>query len=265
MSQPVIALLTDFGYESPFVGVVKGVICSRLPEVRIIDLTHSIEAYNVAEAGFWLQRSYAYLPESTVYISVVDPGVGTERQILAAKVGDRVFLAPDNGLLDYALANAAEIVYRALDLQVLKEPFLLDTISSTFHGRDIFAPIAVALVAKHCAFEELGPVITDIVKTTIQPPVEESDCIAGNILSVDRYGNLITDLDSTLLQGKVGVRLVCSGQDFPIQQTYGQAEKGKCVALINSFGVFEIACVEGNAAAMLNFERGARVELHFQK
>src|SRR5215470_15426662 len=155
----VITITTDFGHQGPFVGVIKGCMLARFPEARLVDLTHEIVVHWPAEAGFWLARAFGYFPAGTVHVAVVDPGVGTSRNILAVRAQNHVFLAPDNGLL-------APVVARHPDAEVIRlegsqlARFGLHRPSATFHGRDIFAPIAAEIAAGRCVPADLGPSLT---------------------------------------------------------------------------------------------------------
>src|SRR5581483_3742649 len=152
----VITITTDFGHQGPFVGVMKGRILSRFPEARIIDLTHEIVVHWPAEAGFWLARSFEYFPTGTVHVAVVDPGVGTSRDIVAVSAQGHVFLAPDNGLLAPIVTRFPQATVVTFDSARLSQ-FGLHRPSATFHGRDIFAPIAAELAAGRCKPVDLGP------------------------------------------------------------------------------------------------------------
>lgn len=259
-----ISLVTDFGFDSPFVGVMKAVIISRSPASRIVDLFHNVAAYNVDEGGFWLANSYHYLPKGSIHIAVVDPGVGSVRRILAARYDGHTFLAPDNGLLHQAFGGVQNIEYRALDLPRLSEVLQLPLASATFHGRDIFAPIAAALAAKTCDFEELGTTYSDITPARIGQAIKIGDEINGAVMSIDRYGNVITNIRGKLLDGHTDYWVECSGHRFQIKRTYADARAGEDIALINSFGVLEIARAQGRAADRLGVNRGARVTVKFK-
>jgi S-adenosyl-L-methionine hydrolase (adenosine-forming) len=175
----VITITTDFGHQGPFVGVMKGVILTRFPDARIVDLTHEIVVHWPAEAGFWLARAFGYFPPGTVHVAVVDPGVGTSREILAVSVEDHVFLAPDNGLLAPVIARHPDAAVIRLDSQRMTR-FGLHRPSATFHGRDIFAPIAAELAAGRCATSDLGPPAGPIVPAWVDEPTVDSSGIAGS-------------------------------------------------------------------------------------
>jgi hypothetical protein len=254
----VITLTTDFGLRDPFVGVVKGRILDRFPAARIVDLTHEILVHWPAEAGFWLARSFGYFPSGTVHVAVVDPGVGTARDIAIVEAAGHVFLAPDNGLLGAVVAIRPDAVLRHLDPRVLQR-FGLPRPSATFHGRDIFAPLAAELAAGRCLPSELGPRVTTLTPAWVDEPVASSGAVTGTVITIDHFGNLISNIDARFLQGLVEPHVYAGSGVFPLRRTYGDAQPGQYLALVNSFGVLEIALAEGNAADALGLSRGAPV------
>jgi len=254
----VISITTDFGHRGPFVGVMKGVILSRFAEARIVDLTHDIVVYWPAEAGFWLLRSFAYFPPGTVHIAVVDPGVGTSRDIIAVTAGGHIFLAPDNGLL-------APIVARHGDASVVKltaarlATFGVHSPSATFHGRDIFAPIAAELACGRCLPRELGDAVSSVVPAWVDEPSVEQGVVSGMVITTDHFGNLITNIEAGLLAGFRNPQVHAGNHMFELRRTYGDSPPGQYLALVNSFGVIEIARAEQSAADGLGLGRGAPV------
>jgi len=256
----VITITTDFGHQGPFVGVMKGRILSRFPDARIVDLTHEIVVHWPAEAGFWLARSFEYFPAGTVHVSVVDPGVGTSRDIITVVAHGHVFLAPDNGLL-------APIVSQYPDASVVRvTPAHLarigvNRVSATFHGRDIFAPIAAEVAAGRCTPESLGEAvdIDTLVPAWVDDPTVEPSSVSGVVMTIDHFGNLITNIDGHLIE-RFRLPLVHAGNHaFPLLRTYGDTRPGEYLALVNSFGVVEIARAEQSAAEGLGLSRGAPV------
>lgn len=259
-----ISLITDFGKESPFVGVMKAVIFSRSPDTYVVDIFHDVETYNVDEGGFWLAQTWEYLPAGSVHVAVVDPGVGSVRRILAARFEGHLFLAPDNGLLDQAFGGLEGIEFRALNLPDLESRLQLPLASATFHGRDVFAPVGAALSAGQCGFDELGDAVYDIVPARLGRAARVGNEIHGSVISVDHYGNLITNIDADLLADASGSAVVvCSGRRFQIKRTYSDARAGEDIALINSFGVLEMARAQGHIANRLGINRGSQVVVQF--
>jgi S-adenosyl-L-methionine hydrolase (adenosine-forming) len=256
----VITITTDFGHQGPFVGVMKGVILSRFATARIVDLTHEIVVHWPAEAGFWLVRAFRYFPAGTVHIAVVDPGVGTSRDIIAVTAGGHWFLAPDNGLL-------APIVARQRDAAVVKltagrlTTFGIHSPSATFHGRDIFAPIAAELAAGNCVPADLGERVTSVVPAWVDEPNVDPGAVTGVVITVDHFGNLITNIDAELIAPLRNPRVHAGNHIFPLLRTYGDTQPGQYLALVNSFGVIEIARAEQSAADGLGLGRGAPVSV----
>jgi S-adenosylmethionine hydrolase len=254
----LITLTTDFGLRDPFVGVMKGSIYRRFPTACIVDLTHEILVHWPAEAGFWLRRCSDYFPEGSVHVAVVDPGVGTARQIIAVLSGGFVFLAPDNGLLAPVVDRDPAAVVHALDTARLAQ-LGVSAASATFHGRDIFAPVAAEIAAGRCDPRSLGPPVTSIVPSWLEEAQQESDRVTGVVVTIDHFGNLITNIDAPLLRSFVEPHVYAGHQVLPLRRTYADATPGGFLALVNSFGVVEIACAEGSAELALGLSRGAPV------
>lgn len=257
----VITLTTDFGQQGPFVATMKGRILAHLPSARIIDVTHEVPVYWPAEAGFWLARAYAYFPAGSVHVAVVDPGVGTARDIIVVAVAGHAFLAPDNGLLAPVVARTeAPSIYR-LDTAKAIAKFRLPVPSATFHGRDIFAPLAAELAAGRAAPADLGPQTTDIVPSWVDEPAVTANQVSGVIITIDHFGNLITNIDGALIRAFPAPVVRTGGHSLPLRRTYGDVRPGEFLALVNSFGVIEIARAEQSAAEALGLGRGAPVTI----
>jgi S-adenosyl-L-methionine hydrolase (adenosine-forming) len=260
----VITITTDFGHQGPFVGVMKGVILSRLATAHIVDLTHEIVVHWPAEAGFWLARAFRYFPSGTVHIAVVDPGVGTSRDIIAVTAGGHWFLAPDNGLL-------APIIDLQRDASVVRltaarlTTFGIHSPSATFHGRDIFAPIAAELAAGRCVAADLGERVDSVVPAWVDEPSVEHGSVSGVVITIDHFGNLITNIDGTLIEAFRKPLVHAGNHTFPLLRTYGDTQPGQYLALVNSFGVIEIARAEQSAADGLGLGRGAPVSVREER
>jgi S-adenosylmethionine hydrolase len=252
----IITLLTDFGLTDPFVGIMKGVILSAFPGARIVDLSHGIPPQSVVEAAFWLERSYTYFPRGTVHVAVVDPTVGSTRRILAACARGHIFLAPDNGLLAQSLLESA-----GADVWEVNGGRLgLAAPSATFHGRDVFAPVAARLASGALEPNALGPAARPR-PCLLEAPSSDGESICGAVLTVDRFGNLITNLGRALVEGIRARHVLIGGRDVPLRQTYAEVQPGELVAVVNAFGVIEIARRDGNAEAHLGLGRGTQVRL----
>lgn len=252
----VITITTDFGHKGPFAAVMKGVMLTRFPAARLIDLAHDIPAQWPPEAGFWVARSYRFFPRGTVHVAIVDPGVGTERDILLAECDGHVFMAPDNGLLAQLLdACDAPAVFRLDPARLAR--LALPVPSATFHGRDIFAPIAAEIAAGRLEPADVGMPVTDWTPGWLDEPEVGRGRVAGVIVTVDTFGNLISNIDAAHVADMTEPVANIAGHQIPMLQTYGRARPGEYLALVNSFGVVEIARAEGSAADGLGSDRGA--------
>jgi len=252
----IITITTDFGHKGPFAAVMKGVILGRFHDARIVDLAHDIPAQWPPEAGFWVSRSYSWFPPGTVHIAIVDPGVGTERDILVADYDEHVFMAPDNGLLAQLLDKSDGAAVYRLDpgrLASLKLPVP----SATFHGRDIFAPVAAELAAGRVSVPEIGEPVNEWVPGWLDEPETSPGKVSGVIVTVDTFGNLISNIDASLIESLHEPVATIGGHQVPMLSTYGRARPGDLLALVNSFGVVEVAKAEGSAAEGLGAARGA--------
>jgi len=251
----VITLLTDFGLADPFVGVMKGVIVSRFAEARIVDLCHGVAPQQIEEGAFWLERSFRWFPPGSVHVAVVDPGVGSVRRAIAVRAAGHYFVAPDNGILSGPLWNEAAEV-RALDLHSLGLP----EPSRTFHGRDVFAPVAAELASGRVRFDALGN-ICRAERGALERCVVDDLGIQGKVMTVDRFGNLITNIEASLLDSFQPPRVWVGGRACPVVQTYSDAAEEELVALVNAFSTLEVAVRNGNAAGYLGLGRGAPVRV----
>ena len=258
-----IVLLTDFGFRDSYVGVMKGVIKKRCPDADVIDLSHNIMPQDVAEAAFVLAGAYAYFPEETVFVNVVDPGVGSDRKIVCMRANKQVFLAPDNGLLSIvANETGADRFY-----EVSNADYFLPKVSGTFHGRDIFAPVA-AHIASGVPLSELGPPLSGVQQLKLRRPVYGTDgTLRGEIVYVDHFGNLTTNISTQMLQATF--RRPLEAIEVSVAQTvirglrraYTDVEQGQLLALIGSSGYLEVAVNGGSAEKLLRCEKGDSVNL----
>lgn len=255
----VITVTTDFGHRGPFVGTMKGVIAQRFAAARIIDLTHEAHVHWPVEAGFWVARSYHYFPRGTVHLAVVDPGVGTDRSVLLAVGDGHAFLAPDNGLLAEVIEHTGAEVRRLSDA-VIDRHRLAET-SATFHGRDIFAPLAAALAAGTLSPPACGEAGADYVPSVVEPATWRGGTLHGVVITSDHFGNLITNIGGDELARLQAPLVHAGGHAIPVRRTYGDAAPGELLALVNSFGVLEVARAEQNATELLGLGRGAPVRV----
>ncbi|MEX2263754.1 MAG: SAM-dependent chlorinase/fluorinase [Bryobacteraceae bacterium] len=255
----IITLTTDFGLSDHFTGVMKGVILGIYPAARLVDISHQVGAFDVTEAGFVISQAYRYFPKKTVHLIVVDPGVGTSRRPIVAEAAGQYFVAPDNGVLSMVYAAEKHKV-RA----VTEEKYFRKEVSHTFHGRDIFSPVAAHL-AKGVLPSRLGKPIQDYLRLHFEKPVRTARRgWTGSILKVDRFGNLITNF-STAEFPTVGEQAfeLSVGLQYVTQfaRTYAECQPGELFAIVGSSGYLEISSNQASAAKMLGCGAGAPVEL----
>jgi len=256
-----IALLTDFGTRDPYVAAMKGVIAARC-DARVADLSHDIPPFDVWAAAFFLRDVVPYWPAGTIFVAVIDPGVGTSRRILAVERDGRTFLAPDNGVLSLVVEDRQSCLSGQAGLPVLhsvdNESLFLPNGSATFHGRDRFAPVAAAL-ANGLSLDELGPRIDAIVALDYAPPSYDCARAEGTIVSVDRFGNLVTDIEAARLPfaryaAHAGAHVI-----ERMARTY--RDVAGAFLITGSTGRVEISVAEASAAALLHLGRGDRVTI----
>lgn len=261
--RPIITLLTDFGTADAFVGVMKGVILGIAPHVHLVDLTHEVPPQAVAVAAFLLDTAWREFPQGTIHLVVVDPGVGSSRRPLAAEGRHGRFVVPDNGVLTPVLEAGEVTALHALT----RAEFFRRPVSRTFHGRDVFAPVAAHL-ANGVSVAALGPPVSDPVRLDLPRPEPLPDGgTAGRVLHVDRFGNLITNLPQALFDPDRGVPVVTVGGQRirGLADSYAAAPAGHPGAIVGSAGTLEIFLPGGSAAAALDVARGASVTVTFTR
>lgn len=258
MARPLIALLTDFGLADHYVGVMKGVVLGICPEAQLVDLSHDVPPQDIVAGMVTLDLAYRDFPAGTVFLCVIDPGVGSRRRGLAVEADGYRFVGPDNGLLSQVYGRAVQ--RRAVELG--SAAHRLATVSRTFEGRDRFAP-AAAWLARGTALEALGPDIDDPVSLGWHEPQFTDDSIHGEVIAIDRFGNLITNIERALVERLAPPRDVrlAGGAILPFVDTYADAPEGRASALIGSHGRLEVAIRNANAAAHLGIGVGALVQV----
>jgi hypothetical protein len=258
----IVTFTTDFGQRDPFVGVMKGRVLGRHASATLVDLMHEVSPQDVDEGGFWLARSYRDFPPGTVHVAVVDPGVGTSRPVTVVEAHGHVLLAPDNGLLVELVDQATQPLLRHLDPGALAA-LGIGPLSATFHGRDLFAPLAGELAAGRVTPGRLGPVIEALAvrSSPRRRPVVGETGVEGSVVTIDRFGNLITDIEGEWVARFASRQVRVGTQVVTIGRTYADCQGGDYLALVNAFGVLEIARANGNAAASLGLGRGTTVVL----
>jgi S-adenosylmethionine hydrolase len=262
--RPVVAFMTDFGYGDGDVGVMKGVVLGIVPDAQLVDITHSVAPQNVASAAWILAASYRYFPKKTVYTCVVDPGVGSSRRPIALSAGDWLFVGPDNGLFSYVLAE--QTLHEAVEL--VNPAYRLPQISSTFHGRDIFAP-AAAHLARGVALSDLGPRLapSDLYRLDLALALRRDEHLEARVLHVDNFGNLITNIPLSLVPDLFTCRAV--RLEFPAHNHVlterrrffadlpdNDEQEARPFIYADSSGYVGIAVRNGNAARTLHIGYG---------
>lgn len=263
----IITLTTDFGLVDEYVGVMKGVILSICPDARIIDLSHAISPQDIRQAAFLIKASYAYFPANTLHVVVVDPGVGSGRRIILTCADGHLFLAPDNGVLTWLLQGPRfETAY-----EVSCQQLFLKQLSNTFHGRDIFAPVAAHL-ANGFLETKVGRELNRDELTVLSLPDAKFDkatrVLTGSIVSIDRFGNLLTNIHHDLLESIIpagsypGITITINNQTIRgLQPSYASVPKGSLLAIIGSRNYLEIAANQGNAAQILGAATNTEIRL----
>jgi S-adenosylmethionine hydrolase len=272
----IITLTTDFGYDDAYVAAVKGAILSTNPEANIIDISHSIEPQNILQAAFILSVAYRYFPKQTIHMAIVDPGVGSERRGIILKTPSAIFVAPDNGVLSYIIDDLfpvesrlltehtndlKEIVFKTgLEAAAITDPrFWRHPVSPTFHGRDIFAPVAAGL-SLGISLYEFGEKISSLHVLSIpKPSLDPEGNLVGLVLHVDRFGTLITNIKSTVLPAK-DVMIEVAGHCIQGISDYYAQNKG-VMAILGSSGYLEVSLRDGNACDFLGMGVGDEVKV----
>lgn len=251
---PIVTLTTDFGTKDGYVGAMKGVLLSICPELTIVDITHEVPPQDVREGAFCLSEVVPFFPPKTLHIAVVDPGVGSARRGVAIETDHGIFVGPDNGIFSPCLRVTT--VRRAVEL---REPsFRRPEVSRTFHGRDVFAP-AAAHLARGVPLTDLGPLVDDLVPLPLREPVLAPGFADGEVVHVDRFGNLVTNIAAGEIPHPVRAVELGFLEIRGITSSYADVEPGSYVALVGSRGFLEIAVRDGSAAARLGLARGAKV------
>jgi S-adenosylmethionine hydrolase len=259
MTPPVITLTTDFGYTDPFVGVMKGVILYLNRDAVIVDLNHGVAPHDVRGGAFSILTGFRFFPAGTIHLVVVDPGVGTTRRPVAVKTANHFFVGPDNGVLSWAMAADAPCVVR----EIRNKDFMLDEVSSTFHARDIFSPAAarLSLMGKADDWEAIGPEVTDPVIIPFPEPVVTESGITGEVVYIDRFGNLVTNIRPNEDAEYTGVTV----GDAPairvngLSRSYEEGVGKDLILVVGSSGFIEITKAGRSAKEAVGAKTGEKV------
>jgi S-adenosylmethionine hydrolase len=258
---PILTLTTDFGTKDGFVGTLKGVIWTICPLAQIADISHEISPQNVLAGAFALWRAYAFFPAGTVHVAVVDPGVGTSRRPIAARLGGHTFVGPDNGLFTPIYEDAEKNGWPEEIVHLTNGKYFLSEVSRTFHGRDIFAPVAAHL-ANGVPLAEIGVPITDPRRLSMPKPEKTANGWHAHVTVIDVFGNCTTDLPAAALADRQRVTFHLRGREVHgLVDSYGYKQPGDVIALVDSENYVEIAIVNGSAATTLGAQVGDVVEV----
>ena len=256
----VITLMTDFGTRDHFVGVMKGVILNISPQARIVDITHAVPPQDIHGAAFLINSACRYFPNGTIHVVVVDPGVGSRRRAIVCETDTAYFVCPDNGVLSHVLGESSAHRVVALD----NAAYWLSEISNTFHGRDIFAPVAAHLSCG-ISLSQFGNAANNLVRLPIPTPQVKTTTIVGSVIWADRFGNLITNVTLDMLEsfGMDSGFVIRAGKAeiYQLNCAYAESEKDKCLAIIGSSGYLEISVNHGSAARVLGLKCDDVIEI----
>lgn len=259
----MIALFTDFGTRDAYVAQVQGAILSLNPQAALLDLSHDVGQFNIRQAAYLLEKSARYFPAGTIFVAVVDPGVGSSRRsLLLHTQAHKFYVGPDNGLFTWVLER--EGLQEAYALQEAAY-FLTPNVSATFHGRDIFGPVAahLSLGVRPACF---GPRLTEVVLLPRPKPCVVERTIAGEVLHIDHFGNILTNITPELLADiqpgqRVSISMHGTTRTVPFLRTYAEGQQERLICLINSNDEFEVACAQGRASDDLTAQVGDRLDL----
>jgi len=257
----VITLTTDFGLSDHYVGTMKGVLLSRCPDAQIVDISHEIRPFSIISGAYAIDQALSYFPQGSIHVVVIDPGVGTPRKPLLVEAVGQYFIAPDNGVLSFVLHRDP----RAIVWEISNRSLMMASPSATFHGRDIFAPAAAALACGHVKPDDVGPVIAQpIMQADLFPRAVGPNQWRGIVLSVDHFGNIITNMKASDFPDLASRAFVLRLAGFDITQmvqTFGAATTGLTFAYLGSSGFVEIGMNQQSAAELLKVKEGEPLEL----
>ena len=260
---PIVTLTSDFGLNDHFVGTMKGVILNIAPEAKIIDICHSVQPFDILDGALTIAQAYSYFPAGTIHVVVVDPGVGSARRPLVVSTETHYLVAPDNGVLSLILDREERVKVRHITMQ----HYFLQPVSSTFHGRDVFAPVA-GYLAKGVDGEKLGDEISDYIRFSAPKPKAAGEkTLRGVILKVDRFGNLVTnftleDVPGLFQAPPLPFKIVIGNREITeLHQTYSEALPNEVFGILGSMGYVEIAASRASAAQLLGVGKGTEVHI----
>jgi len=256
----IVGFLSDFGIKDNFAGVVKAIILKLNPSAQIIDISHQVSPHDILEAGFILKSSFKFFPPKTIFLAIVDPGVGSKRKALIVKTKNFYFVAPDNGLLSLVLKEEPSLKI----IEITNDRYFLKPVSYTFHGRDIFAPV-VGYLLQGIPIEKFGKETKRYEVLSLAPLNKKEDLLEGEIIYIDSFGNLVTNIEDKIFNDFVrNKKFKIQVKGFIIDKislNYSEAPARKPTALLDSFGYLEISLREKNAAKVLGLKKGDKIKV----
>jgi S-adenosylmethionine hydrolase len=261
MPRPIITLTTDFGLKDPYVAEMKAVILRISPDATIVDVSHEIEKFNMKMGAYVLASAAPYFPKRTVHVAVVDPGVGTQRRPIAVQTKRSICVGPDNGILSLVAAREGTKQVR----EITNRKLMMLRISNTFHGRDIFAPVAAHL-SKGTSPSQVGPRIENMRTPSFAKPATFRNKLVGEIIHVDDFGNIITNIPAEMMKpfaktGRIVIRVENRKTKLRLCKVYGDLRRNEAIGIIGSHDFLEIAVNQGNASKVLSVEVGDKLEV----
>lgn len=262
MNDAIITVLTDFGYMDPYVGIMKGVMAKINPKAKIIDISHDVPSFSIKHAAFSLFSYYRYFPDHTVHLVVVDPGVGSKRKAIVTKIDKRYFVLPDNGVISYVWENEKGKDKKVFNIE--NEKYFLHPVSNTFHGRDIFAPIA-AHISRNIGIEEFGKELEDPVLFPFPKPYIKDNILHGEVIYIDKFGTVVTNIKRDLLDGKelfcaeIKTHRICNFANY-----YGEYKEREEFMIFGSSNFLELSINRGSFSKKLKVNIGDEVKVIFQ-
>jgi len=249
-----IALITDFGLRSPYVGAMKGVIYGIHPQATVIDITHQIAPQDIKEAAFVLGSVFRHMPQGTIFVAVVDPGVGGERKGICLKAGRCYFIGPDNGIFEWVIRRSNRIEVRVLE----NERYWRKSVSNTFHARDVFGPVAAHL-SRRDVFKQLGPLRRSVERLDLQAPFWRKNELIGEVVYVDHFGNATSNIEKREVGSNSAKVFVRTRGELRVVKTFALGRENELIALWNSEALLELAVKDDSAAKRFGIKVGDKI------
>lgn len=257
----IVTLLTDLGIDDPFVGMIKGVVLGRFPGAKLVDLCHSVPARDIRHGAFWLARTHQWFPAGTVHLAIVEPGVPSPPRAIIVRAGHHYFVGPNNGMLSSAAEHAARTIRSSIEIREIdsRRLSLGRPWSRAHQSRDVLAPVAADLASGKLPFGDVGGPIDELVPSPVPEPHKTAEAIEGEVVLVDHFGNLVTNVDARMLEERPNAVTYLEKRAIQPAETYFDVEPGEYLTLINSLGTLEIARRDSDAASSIGAGQGTKV------